>query len=94
MTQRYWHILGHDSTKKIFEKKVKIGCYSDNQIEQLLKALAARAELDFEEIVGAYAKRGTKISNDLLEVHRDHRHGMLMCGTNPSFIAKVTTDGS
>lgn len=94
MIQRYWHIVGYDSAEKIFEKKVKIGCYSENQIQQLLRALAARAELGFEEIVGAYAKRGTKISNKLLHVHRDSRYAMLMCGTNPNFIAKVTTDGS
>lgn len=94
MTQRYWHIVGYDSSEKIFEKKVKLGCYSENQIEQLLMALAARAGLDFDEIMGAYAKRGTKVANDLLDVHRDGFHATVMCGTNPYFIAKVTKDGS
>lgn len=94
MTQRYWHIVGYDSTEKIFEKKVKFGCYSDNQIEQLLMALVARAGLDFEEIAGAYAKRGTKFANDLLHVQRDGLHATIMCGTNPHFTATVTTDGS
>ena len=94
MKQRYWHIIGYDGTDKIFERKVKIGCYSENQMKQLLRALVARAGLDFEEIIGAYAKRRTRLSNDLLHVHREFRGGTLMCGTNPHFIAKETTDGS
>ena len=94
MTQRCWHIVGYDSTEKIFEKKVKMGWFSENQIEQILRALTARAGLDFEEIVGAYAKRGAKVSNELPHVHRDFQNGTLMCGTNPHFIAKVTTDVS
>lgn len=94
MTQYYWHIVGYDGTEIIFEKKIKNGCFSDSQIEQLLRALTAKAGLDCDEIVGAYAKRGTKVSTELLHVERDFQSGTLICGTNPYFIAKVTIDGS
>ena len=46
---------------KIYERKVKLSYLSQNQIQALLKALVAKAGLDFNEIVGAYAKKGTKI---------------------------------
>jgi hypothetical protein len=59
----------------------------------LLKALAAKAGLGFDEIVGAYAKRRTKIANNLLEVQREGPHAIFMCGSNPHFIASIVFDG-
>ena len=61
MKQRYWHIEGHDSFEKIYDKKVKLGCFSENQIKDLLKALTAKAAFSFNEIAGAYAKKNTRI---------------------------------
>ncbi len=59
MKQRHWHIEGHDSFEKIYDKKVKLGCFSENQIKDLVKALTAKAAFNFDEIVGAYAKKTT-----------------------------------
>ncbi len=92
MAQRYWHILGFDSTEKIFDKKVKVGVFTENQIKAVLMALAAKAGLDFEEIVGAYAKKKTKISNELLSIKKEGPYPTYMCGDNPYFIASVVTD--
>jgi hypothetical protein len=61
MDNLYWYIEGYDSLNKIYERKVKLSYLSQNQIQALLKALVAKAGLDFNEIVGAYAKKGTKI---------------------------------
>ena len=61
MKQRFWHIEGYDSFDKIYDKEVKFGYFSDNQIKDLLKALTAKAALSFDEIVGAYSKKNTKI---------------------------------
>ena len=86
---KVWKIEGYDSTTKIYAKELPLGCYSDNQIRSLLRALAAKAGLEFDEIVGAFAKRKTKLANDLLLVQRmDVKNGYI-CGDNPFFTAKV-----
>ena len=46
------------------ERKVPIGSITERQLEALLKALAAKAGLENDEIVGAYARRRTKIANE------------------------------
>lgn len=94
MTQRYWEIIGYQGTEKIFERKIKFGCYTENQMKHLLKALAAKTGLETDEIVGAYAKRGTKDANDLLEVQRDPKRATLTCGINPHFVARVVKENS
>ena len=91
MKKLYWQIEGFDSMKTIFETKVPLGCFAENQIQQLLRALTAKAGLTDDEIVGAYAKRGTKVSNNLLDVQHDSRHKTYMCGSNPHFAARVVT---
>ena len=58
----------------------------------MLKALAVKAGLDYDEIVGAYAKRRTKIANDLLAIHREAESATLRCGTNPHFVATVVDE--
>jgi len=93
MKQRYWHIEGYDSLKKIFDKKVKIGCISQNQIQDILKALAAKANLNFEEIVGAYAKKNSKIHNNLLLINKSVTKPVTYtCGKNPHFIARIVVE--
>ena len=63
MKRIYWQIEGYDGLTKFYDQKVKVGCFSENQIKNLLMALAAKAGLNFDEIVGAYAKKRTKIWN-------------------------------
>ncbi len=83
--KRNWRICGYDSSTKIFEITVAVGQMTDNQIEQMLKALAAR-------IVGAYAKRRTKIANDLLAVHPESESATFRCGNNPFFVTPIVDD--
>ena len=89
MAKLFWRIQGYDSLKLIFEQRIPYGSVTERQMQELLKALAAKAGLDFEEIVGAYAKKRTKLANDLLEVHHDARHHTWMCGENPHFAARI-----
>jgi len=84
-----WKIEGYDSLTKIYEKEFKAGCITEKQIQAVLQSLVAKAGLDFDEIVGAYAKRGTNIANDLLLVQRDGPYPRFMCGDNPYFTARV-----
>lgn len=89
MEQRFWHIEGFDSLTKIFDRKVKFGCFSENQIKDLLKALTAKAGLSYDEIVGAYAKKKTKIASEHLLVKKDSTHHTYTCGSNPHFVARI-----
>jgi len=89
MSSRYWHIEGYDSLTQIYDRKVKLGYFTERQIQSVLMALAAKAGLSFDEIVGAYATRRSKIANDLLSVHRDGPYPIFLCGGNPHFIARV-----
>lgn len=88
MAKTHWLIQGYDSQTKIYERRVSIGQLTDGQVEAMLMALVARAGLTFDEIVGAYAKKRTKISNRLLVVNRDGPNQRFMCGDNPFFTAR------
>jgi hypothetical protein len=86
---RFWKIEGYDSLSKIYEKEFKAGCISEKQVQAALQALVAKAGLGFDEIVGAYAKRKTRIANDLLLVQKDGPCLRFMCGDNPYFTARI-----
>jgi len=87
VTERYWRIRGYESTIVIFENIVPYGQITTGQMRDLLRALAAKEGLSYEEVVGAYAKRGTRIANDLLHVHRDGPYQHFWCGHDPYFEA-------
>jgi hypothetical protein len=80
---------GYDSLNKISERKEQVGYFSEYDIQALLQALASKAGLDLDEIVGAYAKKETKIANSLLAVYKNGLHSVYFCGTNPHCIARV-----
>lgn len=85
----YWAIRGYDSIEKIYERFVPLGSFTDRQIQEVLRALVAKASLDFDGIIGAYAKRRTQIGNDLLSVYKDGGFPQYQCGENPYFVAQV-----
>ena len=89
-----WKIEGFDGHEKIFETKIKLGCLSENKLKKTLRVLTAKAGLSYQEIVGAYSRRGTKVSNELLAVQRNGPRGGYMCGENPHFLATVVDDDS
>jgi hypothetical protein len=88
----YWRIRGYDSLAPIFETTVELGQFTENQIKHLLMTLAAKAGLNYGEIVGAYATRRTRIANDLLAVQKDSQYPTYMCGSNPNFAASVVDE--
>jgi hypothetical protein len=87
--RRYWRIVGYDSTQRIFKTRVELGQFTDSQIKEVLRALVAKAGLTNEEMVGAYARRGTKIANSLLSVRYDFWHRTYECGDTVNFAASV-----
>lgn len=90
--KRYWLITGYDSAKTIFEMKVGIGQITRDQMDDLLRALTAKAGLAFDEMVGAYAKRRTRIANSHLTVQQDLKHSTHSCGSNPHFVARIVDE--
>jgi len=89
----FWHIQGYDSLTKIYDQKVKAGYFSQYKIQDLIKALAATAgQLTFDKILGAYAKRKTKVANDLLQVDKEGPYPEFRCGINPHFIARIVDE--
>ena len=52
MTKRYWRISGHKGFD--FDEMIPADCITDDQLKELLKCLSAKAELTYEEIIGAY----------------------------------------
>jgi hypothetical protein len=87
---RHWRIEGYDSLTKIYDEEVEVSCFSEKQIQALLMALAAKAGLEFPEIVGAYARRHSRIANNFLSVRKEGRpYPVFSCGDNPHFIARV-----
>ena len=89
MSELYWHIEGYDSFNKIYDRKVRLGYFSEKQVQVLLRVITAKAGLNLDEIVGAYAKKGTKIANSLLIVKKDGPCPIYSCGDNPHFIVRV-----
>ena len=89
MRKLQWRITGYDRGTPIFEMKVAFGQLSERKIMQLLKTLVAKAGLTDSEIVGAYAKRGTKLANHLLDVQKDSSQATYICGSNRYFVANV-----
>lgn len=92
MKQPYWLIEGYDSLTRIYKRKEKVGFFSEKQIKALLMALTAREGLNRDEIVGAYAKRKTRIANHLLSVQKDGPYRIYSCGENPFFTARVVLE--
>jgi len=92
MTQKtkfFWEITGYDSTREIFKQTVPSGCFTDRQIQDLLQILVAKAGLSYKEIIGACAKRKTRLANDLLEVKHHRPNQFYECGSNHYFIARI-----
>ena len=92
--RKYWRIVGYNSTRKIYEDTMLLGCCSEREMEALLRALVAKAALTYEEIVDSYAKRNTRRHASHLEVQRDAgARFILNCGSNPYFTASVVEEG-
>jgi hypothetical protein len=91
-----WRIRGYDSTTEIFDQSVPIGQMTESSMKELLRALAGR-HLSPREVIGAYAKRGTSISNEFVAIHRvnqpEEERTIYICGHNPHYVATIATCG-
>jgi hypothetical protein len=92
--QRYWSIRGYNGTDKIYEKQIKAGIVTEQNLKLLLKTLLAKESLTNDEIVGSYAKNGTSIKNQLLDVRLDATatHYTYSCGSSIWFTAHIVEE--
>ena len=91
--RRFWLIEGYDSTTRIFQGYRPKGDYSENRMRDLLASLTAKAGLEYQEILDSYARRNSKRYALHLEVQRSGPPFMLMCGSNPCFVATIIDEG-
>ena len=59
---------------------------------ELLRCFAAKEALSYQEILGAYVKRGTRLAHELLHVQKNGPYPEYNCGQDPSFIAIVVDE--
>jgi hypothetical protein len=92
---RYWRIIGYRGLTEIFfDTRISVGLLSEGALADLLRCLTAKAGLNYEQIVGAYVRRGTKGANALLKITRNGRTPQFTCGKNPRFAAAMVDESS
>lgn len=94
MSETFWLIQGWDNGTLLYEKIVESNLMTISQVQILLKALTAKAALDYDEIVGSYIRRESKTAVDHLVVHQERPHAIFRCGSNPHFTIALATMGS
>lgn len=94
MAKDYWIIKGYKSTKTIFEFKTPKESLSEPQMRATLRALAAKATCEYDEIVRSYINEDSKIHIDHLEVRASNKPPpiCLECGVGPHFAAHIVTE--
>lgn len=92
--KRCWPIRGYDSLTPIFDESIPVGQITNGNVMELLRVLVAKDLLP-HELIGSYAKRGTKIHIALLESQKENqpekRRTLYTSGNNPHYIACVET---
>jgi hypothetical protein len=91
---RYWRIIGHEGYNTIFDQTIPAGSLTQSRLEQLLKCMLAKSSLTYDEMLGGFVKRKTKLAHDFLEVRRNGPYQEFYCGGDPMFEAiLVDEDG-
>jgi hypothetical protein len=89
MPKRFWRIRGHKGFDVFFDATIPVGLLTEDQLKHLLRCLAAKAGLDYDEVIGGYVKRRTRRAHGLLDVHKHGPYPEYCCGNDPSFTAIV-----
>lgn len=94
MARKYWRIRGYKKFDTIVDITIPVGSMTESQLQALLKCFAAKEELSYEEIVGAYVKQGTKRAHEILHVQKNGPYPEYNCGNDPSFVAIIVDENS
>lgn len=90
MKEKYvWVIEQHDGLRVIAQHTIPSGQITEGNLRHLLKTLAAKHELNDDEIVRCFLKRNTAKHWDYLEVQQDTKakYYTLYCQGKWQFIA-------
>lgn len=92
MGARSWVIVGYDSTKQVFERRLPEGSLSEAEVITMLERLAARHLVD-DEVVSASLRKNAVGYRPDLEIRKNHggRYGLMTTG-NPHYIASIDED--
>jgi hypothetical protein len=92
MAKRFWRIHGRRNFETIFDQCVSVGALSDGQLQQLLMCCVAKEALSYEEIIGAYVKRGTRLAHSVLRVQRNGPYQEYYCTISDVWFDAVIVD--
>jgi hypothetical protein len=92
MAKRFWRIRGYKRFDPILDVTIPAGSMTEAKVQELLKCLAAKENLSYEEIIGGYVKRNTKRAHELLHVQKNGPYPEYDCGHSPSFVAIVVDE--
>jgi len=92
MAKRYWRIRGYKKFDTIVDLTIPVGSLTETQLHELLKCFAAKEALSYQEIVGAYVKRNSKLAHENLHVQKNGPYPEYYCGNDPSFVAIVVDE--
>lgn len=88
MAKRFWRIGVEEGYETLFCKTIPAGSITDAQLRELLKCLTAKT-MSYEDIVGGYVKRKTKLAHKFLDVRRDGLGYFCGNGSDPTSIAAL-----
>ncbi len=83
----HWRIQGFDGLSSLGEWRIESRNISADNVQILLRVLAGKAGLTFDEIVSAHLNGRAQGSNGLLDVKQDGPRLRFTCGENPHFVA-------
>ena len=92
MAKRFWLIRGYRGFDEIFSTQIPVGAMTESQCRELLRCLAAKENLSYEEIVGVYVKKKTRQSHELMAVTKNGPYPEYNCGHDPYFSAIVADE--
>ncbi len=92
MAKNFWRIRGHSGFDEFLDLTVPAGSMTEDQVQDLLRCFAAKEALSYREILGAYVKRRTKLTNDLLHVQKNGPYPEYRCGLDLCFTAIVVDE--
>jgi hypothetical protein len=91
-TRRRWVVKGYDSTTQLFSLEVPASHFTNDGIEQAIRALTAMQGLTPAEVLSAYARRDRDSYSPVLEMNNGGNPYAIMCGNNPHIVASLIDD--
>jgi hypothetical protein len=83
----WWRVRGFRGPKSFYDYCIPFGAITEEEIQNLLRCMTAKANLSYDEIISAHSKQNTRWCNSLLDVRKIGHYSEYECGTDPRFTA-------